>query len=313
MRLFALCCLAFVLAAGEAAVGTFPPDLVVKRTLNNPAGTGPVKLESFLGKVVLIDFWATWCGPCKAAIPHIRKLHEEYADQGLVVIGHTDESSRGLEEFVKTTPIPYLITVGDEIGTSWGVTGIPHVFILDPEGRIAWHGHPAALEEKIITGLLAKVKPSFPPVPRFARPSTDPKVVTLERQAEAGKVGSALKALAKLDSEAAKTTSEYLTAWQGEQDKTIDSLATAGDSYGAWRLADVMAAAYRGHDAYKTYQDRATELRKDPGYAIGKEYQKLIAIPPASRTDPRFAKMVEAFLKKHPDGYYAEQAGKLGG
>ena len=65
---------------------------------------------------------------------------------------------------------------------------------------------------------------------------------------------------------------------------------------------------YRLCEIGKTYKDQAAELRKDPVYAIGKEYQKLTAFPFEARKDPRFAKLVEAFLKKHPDGYYAQQA-----
>jgi thiol-disulfide isomerase/thioredoxin len=311
MRPLILICLAFALAAGEAAVGSFPPDLVVKRTINSPAGKGPVKLESFLGKVVLIDFWATWCGPCKAAIPHVRELHEKYASQGLVVIGHTDESSQGLEEFVKSAPIPYLITIGDEIGKSWGVKGIPHVFVLDPDGKIAWRGHPGDLQEKTLTDLLTRVKPSWPPVPRFLKPSPDSKVAALEQQASAGKVGSAVKSLAKLTSDAAKTSNDHIAAWKTEQDTALDKLATDGDVYGAWQLADALAEAYKGSDDAKAYQERAGNLKKDPGYEIGKKYQKLLAVPPAGRKDPRYAKMVEAFLKKHSEGFYAIQAKTL--
>ncbi len=311
MRLLVLVCLGFTLVAGEAAVGSFPPNLVVKRTINNPAGKGPVKLESFLGKVVLIDFWATWCGPCKAVIPHIRELHEKYASQGLVIIGHTDESSQGLEEFVKSAPIPYLITIGDEIGKSWGVTGIPHVFILDPDGKIAWSGHPGLLQEKTITDLLVKVKPSWPPTPRFAKPSADAKVAALEQQASAGKVGSAVKTLAKLTSEAAKASSEHIAAWKTEQDAALDKLVTDGDIYGAWRLADALADAYKGVDDAKSYQERAGTLKKDPGYEVGREYQKLLAVPPAGRKEMRYTKMVEAFLKKHAEGYYSTQAKSL--
>lgn len=311
MRLLVLVCLGFTLVAGEAAVGSFPPNLVVKRTINNPAGKGPVKLESFLGKVVLIDFWATWCGPCKAVIPHIRELHEKYASQGLVIIGHTDESSQGLEEFVKSAPIPYLITIGDEIGKSWGVTGIPHVFILDPDGKIAWSGHPGLLQEKTITDLLVKVKPSWPPTPRFAKPSADAKVAALEQQASAGKVGSAVKTLAKLTFEAAKASSEHIAAWKTEQDAALDKLVTDGDIYGAWRLADALADAYKGVDDAKSYQERAGTLKKDPGYEVGREYQKLLAVPPAGRKEMRYTKMVEAFLKKHAEGYYSTQAKSL--
>ena len=76
-------------------------------------------------------------------------------------------------------------------------------------------------------------------------------------------------------------------------------------------MATTMSKIYGGDEA-KPYKEQAAELRKDPGYAIGKEYQKLADTPYEARKDPRFAKLVEAFLKKHPDGgQYAEQAKAL--
>jgi hypothetical protein len=191
------------------------------------------------------------------------------------------------------------------------VKGIPHVFVLDPDGKIAWRGHPGDLQEKTITDLLTRVKPSWPPVPRFLKPSPDSKVAALEQQASAGKVGSAVKSLAKLTSDAAKTSNDHIAAWKTEQDTALDKLATDGDVYGAWQLADALAEAYKGSDDAKAYQERAGNLKKDPGYEIGKKYQKLLAVPPAGRKDPRYAKMVEAFLKKHSEGFYAIQAKTL--
>jgi thiol-disulfide isomerase/thioredoxin len=306
-----ICLCALSLAAGEPAVGSFPPDLGVKSTLNNPAGKGPITLESYIGKVVLIDFWATWCGPCKAAIPHVRELHEKYAAQGLVVIGHTDASSQGLEAYVASAPIPYLVTVGEDIGVAWGVRGIPHVFLLDVAGKVAWSGHPAELQEKTVTDLLAKVKPAGPPAPHFKKPAADIKVVALEQQAAAGKVGNAVKALGKLTSDSAKSTLEQIATWKAAQDAEIDRLAAAGEAYAAWHLADALADAYKGADEAKAYQERAATLKKDPAYEAGKEYQKLVAIPPSARKDPRFAKLVETFLKKHGASSYGPLAKAL--
>jgi hypothetical protein len=68
-----------------------------------------------------------------------------------------------------------------------------------------------------------------------------------------------------------------------------------------------MASVYAG-DAAKAYKDQAEELKKDPAYAVGKEYQKLASRPVELRKDPKFIKQVEAFIKKNPESFYAKQA-----
>jgi thiol-disulfide isomerase/thioredoxin len=269
---------------------------------------------------VLVDFWATWCGPCVASIPHLVELHHKYAEQGLVIIGHTDGSSTNLDGFIKSKNIPYLISVGADIGDAYGVSGIPQVFVIDPEGKVAWGGHPGSLQESTITNLLKNVRLAPSPVPHFAKPAADEKVARAEAGIAGGKVGAGVKALEKLSegkdagtAAAAKATLATIGDWKAKVDGELAKLKEAGDVYAAAELAGGLAASYAGHDEAKAYQALAGELKKDPGYAAGKEYQKLIAIPADARKDPRFTKMVDGFLKKFPTGHYAEQARALGG
>ncbi len=96
---------------------------------------------SLQGKVVIIDFWATWCPPCKKEIPHFIELHEEYKDQGLLVVGiSVDEDINALEEFVKDNNVNYISLKMDKeqkiVGLFGGIKGIPTTFIVDREGNI---------------------------------------------------------------------------------------------------------------------------------------------------------------------------------
>lgn len=311
-----------VLCAGAlnaAAVGSPAPEFGGKQFLNLPATmSSPVTLASLRGRVVVIDFWATWCGPCVASIPHLIDLHNKYADQGLVIIGHTDGSSTDLEAFIKAKNMPYLISVGADIGDAYGVSGIPHVFVIDPDGKVAWEGHPASMQESVITTALKNVRLSASPAPRFAKPASAEKVARAEQGIATGKVGAGVKVLEKLaeDKDAgtaasAKASLDAITAWKTKVDGEITKQREAGDVYAAAELAASVAISYAGHDEAKVYQSQATELKKDPGYAAGKEYQKLTAIPTEARKDPRFAKMVDGFLKKYATGYYADQARAL--
>lgn len=93
------------------------------------------------GKVVLIDFWATWCGPCKAASPSIQALHEKFGSQGLVAIGanafERENKDGAASAYAKEHNYTYLMTTNnDDLARSWGVKGIPTFVIIDKRGVV---------------------------------------------------------------------------------------------------------------------------------------------------------------------------------
>ena len=126
-------------------------------------GSGPKAWEP--GKVYLFECWATWCGPCIAAIPHVNELHKKYAEKGLIVSGINvwEDGKDKVAEFVKKKGdgMSYNIAYtgkGGAFETEWlnpaGVTGIPHAFVVK-DGKVIMKTHPMQLTEEVIEALLA--------------------------------------------------------------------------------------------------------------------------------------------------------------
>ena len=152
------------------------------------------------------------------------------------------------------------------------------------------------------------------PLPAFSPPSPVARVARIEETIAAGKVDAGIKALEKLTgdkdaktAEAAKAGLAVIDAWKTSVDAEIAKLRDEGDAFNAAALASGMAANYTG-DVAKGYQEQAFELKKSPAWTAGKEFQKLAAQPAELRKDPRFVKMVDAFVKKYPETVYAKQA-----
>jgi len=143
-------------AAGKAPAKA--PKHSVKRL--DKAGVDKY-IELLKGKVVIVDFWATWCPPCRQEIPGFVELQKTYGDKGLVVVGLSlDDETEAVSEFYKAQKLNYpVFVVGQDTTTAWGnIEAIPTTFILDKAGkkvgdpRVGYH--PKETFEKEITPLL---------------------------------------------------------------------------------------------------------------------------------------------------------------
>jgi thiol-disulfide isomerase/thioredoxin len=129
-------------------VGTVAPEVSAKDWLNCD---GAPRLADLRGKVVLVELWATWCGPCVRGIPHLNDLHDRYGPKGLRILSFTDQSKKGIEAFVARMPITYTVGAGSDLYAEYGVSGIPHAFLIGKDSKILWSGNPGeeALEKAI--------------------------------------------------------------------------------------------------------------------------------------------------------------------
>lgn len=100
----------------------------------------PMTLSSFRGKVVLLDFWATWCGGCKVEIPWYVEFDHKYRDKGLAVIGVSmdDQGFAIVKPFIAEKKIEYPVVIGnDELAKQYNLESMPMTLLIDREGRIA--------------------------------------------------------------------------------------------------------------------------------------------------------------------------------
>lgn len=133
--------LLLALAPASNADVLAPGSVAPTFTLPRIDGAGKLALADYRGKVVYLDFWASWCKPCRDAMPALNKLYEQYQDQGLVVIGvNLDTETEWAKAFLKKMGVSYPI-VTDPRGatpTTFGLRRMPTAFLLGRDGRVRY-------------------------------------------------------------------------------------------------------------------------------------------------------------------------------
>jgi thiol-disulfide isomerase/thioredoxin len=137
-------------------VGEAAPEISAKEWINLKP---PLTLASLRGKVVLVEFWATWCGPCIESIPHLNELHRQYAGRNFQLLSFVEEGHETMDSFLTKNSVEYPIGLESGSLEDYGISGIPHAFVIDQAGKIIWHGHSASPEmDKAISVALSEAK-----------------------------------------------------------------------------------------------------------------------------------------------------------
>jgi len=145
LKRFGLFAIGLLLAVGcgapEGTVGGTMPNLQFEAYAN--AGKF-VSMGALRGKVVLVDFWATWCGPCRESMPHIAELNKRFQSKGFQVLGVTDEDRAKVTSFFGgvTPPYPIYFDNKGSANAVLKVDSLPTAIVLDRKGKIVYRGHP---------------------------------------------------------------------------------------------------------------------------------------------------------------------------
>jgi uncharacterized protein (TIGR03435 family) len=141
--------------AKSLTVGDPAPAIEVQSLLQAPPGS-KASWETLRGKVVVLEFWATWCGPCVGAISHMNELTEAFKDRPVQFLAITDEDEATIQDFLARKPIRGWVglNTNGSMSKSYGVEGIPHTVLVDKNGDIAGVTHPVVLEAKHIENVL---------------------------------------------------------------------------------------------------------------------------------------------------------------
>jgi thiol-disulfide isomerase/thioredoxin len=151
----------------EVAVGFPPPvtkELYAKtdvRGKSAPAiqyGTWLTDKPDTKGKVVLIDFWATWCPPCRTLIPELAQWQAKFKND-LVVIGISDEKESVVRDYFKKDGMKYAMAVDSKSATKklLGINGIPHVLIIGTDNIVRWQGFPGGDNDTLTEATLQQI------------------------------------------------------------------------------------------------------------------------------------------------------------
>ena len=170
MKAKAIQCLSMVALVGFVVLAHGAEGGAPAGRLGQPAGSlqglqwvkgEPVQLQQ--GKVYVVEFWATWCPPCRASIPHLTELQKQFKDKGVTIVGISNETADVVKPFVSNMAekMDYTVAVDADGQVSkkymaaFGIGGIPHAFIVDKDGKLAWHGHPMAQMDSVLERVLA--------------------------------------------------------------------------------------------------------------------------------------------------------------
>ena len=277
------------------------------------------------GRAVMLEFFAYWCGPCGAQVPHLNELKEEFEDRGLTILGVTDEGKSDTERWIasKKPAYGYAYDPGGKLARWFGVQGIPHAVLVNADGVVAWSGHPAGLTHEIIEGALvgALAKPLWKwqgaakPVAAALQKGDYKKAMALAEGLAAKQAGA--KA-AKPDELEAAAVLEMIRARIAGHMTRVETAHAAGDYLKASTLSRDAARMFAGLPEAERAQALLAELAADKAIQTIVEGQAELAEVAAELEEvdkqkdvDKLRDKVKKIVKEHPGTIVEKQGNAL--
>ena len=311
----ALVCAVFAgsLAAG-VEVGDQGPNYKFDKSWNMPDGVD--ELDDFRGKIVLVERWATWCGPCMAQIPHLTELHEKYGEKGFQIVSTSNEDINTIQTKMINAKKPLYGIVRAEIGNIYETRGIPHCWVLDADGKCLFKGHPASLKEEQIEEWLKTLPPTK--IEKELAKELDGAVKAFNKGELGKSLAEATKVAAETEDDAVKTDAKYVTdLLQKRVEDYNGKIAAAkdgGDLVAQGKVLEEAAEVFEGSEQGETWEGQLKELEKSDAYKdtvkaqgeLDKIRDKLEDMRPSSAKSK-----LERIAKKYPDTPAGKEAAEL--
>lgn len=289
----------------ELTIGQAAPEIRASAWLNT---NGTPSLARLRGRIAVVEFWATWCPPCRQSIPHLNQLHAQWSSKGVVIIGLTDEHKSVVKNFMKSLPINYVVGTDSQDGAHYGVSGIPHAFVIDPQGQVVWRGHPMSGLDAALAQAYQKTPPTLVSAPKLKKLEAALEGATQDFDKQA--YGSALSTIERVTAAIPTTHPLYARALA-----LMDRITDAGQSQldqaqaliEAGNTADAVKALTRIRHDFKNHDylgrqagQKINEINSDPkAVAVIQAIQAEEATRAAEQTSERMLQKAEELIQSH--------------
>ncbi len=246
---------------GKSFLGQEAPEFQASDWIHRPARTS---VAEYRGEVLLLEFSATWCPPCRASFPHLIGLSEKYGRRGFNIIILSNESRIQVERYIHQFLPGLRMPIALKAANPYAVTGIPHAYLVGVDGKVVWEGSPASLSDDVVERELRRIRKW--------------KDVEGRRAAKAGKLldkrqyAKAYAAAAKVlesdrateaDKKSAAEIREYIQALAERRLAWADALAEDGRPDRALTVLEEITTAFKGTEWGTQADRRFAELSRD--------------------------------------------------
>ena len=301
-------------ASAAVSVGDQGPNYKFDKSWNMPDGAD--ELDDFRGKIVIVERWATWCGPCMANIPHLQGFHDKFNDKGLQICATSDEDPNTIQtKMVNAKNVTYGV-VAAKIGSIYETRGIPHCWVLDADGKCIYEGHPAKVTEQMVEGWLETLPPTK--IEKELAKELDGAVKAFNKGEYGKSLAEATKVSADTEDEAVKADAKYVTDLLQKRvedyNGKIAAAKDSGDLVAQGKVLEEAIEAFKGSEQSEAWDGQLKELEKSDAYKdtvkaqgeLDKIRDKLEDMRPSSAH-----KKLEKIAKKYPDTPAGKEAAEL--